>query len=300
MKIFRVFVIILAGLSLAASSTQSAFTSQVTVSGNQFSTGTWEKPKVARIVVNEVFYEGTHEWIELYNGGDATADIKGWQICDHLSTEHCGSLNPEQKTEIAPGEYVLIAHDAADLAGLIIPDGVDKIYYAGSKIAFNDPGDSVVLKDLAGTIIDMMSYGSDTLAFSSSVHVVIDDSNSLERIEPGLDTDTAADWEEKVPTPGYDGDPVLEPEEILPAALSTEDGSSQPSPEPSPSPTPFVKTGGSSADEGSSDISSPSPTPTPEPSVVPEPSPSPTPADSPTLEISATPSESPSAIPPAE
>jgi len=44
MKIFRVFIIILAGLSLASLSTDAAFTSQVTVSGNQFSTGTWVTP----------------------------------------------------------------------------------------------------------------------------------------------------------------------------------------------------------------------------------------------------------------
>lgn len=266
MRIFRVFVIILAGLSLAASSTQSYFTDQVTVSGNQFSTGTWEKPKAARIVVNEVYYEGIHEWIELYNGGDATADIKGWRICDHLSIEHCGSLNPEQKTEVLPGEYIVVAHDADDLSGLTIPAGVDKIYYAGSRIAFNDTGDSVVLKDSAGTIIDMMSYGSDTFAFAPPVHKVANPADSLERIEPGLDTDTAADWKEKVPTPGYDEDPVLETEEILP------------SPEPSPSPTPFVKTGGSSG--GGSSVVSPEPTPTPEPSVTPEPTPSPTPEPS--------------------
>lgn len=291
MKFLRVFVIIFAGLSLAALSTDAAFTSQVTVSSNEFSTGTWEKPKVARIVVNEVFYEGIHEWMELYNGGDATADIKGWRICDHLSTEHCGVLNPEIKTDVHPGEYVLIAHDADDLSGLTIPAGVDKIYYAGSRIAFNDTGDSVVLKDSVGTIIDMMSYGSDTFAFSPSVHKVINSSDSLERIEPGLDTDTAADWKEIVSTPGYD-DPVLETEEVSSTVLSTEDGDSQPSPEPSPSPTPFVKNGGSSGGGGLGGIVSPTPTPTSEPSATPEPTP--TPSDSPTPEISPTPSESPS------
>jgi predicted ribosomally synthesized peptide with SipW-like signal peptide len=140
---------------LATLATNSYFTDRVTSSGNVFSTGTW--PTTPKIVINEVYYHGRNEWIELYNVGDAIVDVKGWIICDNAL--HCGILNPERKTEIVPGGFVVIAHDAEDLKDWNIPDTAEKIYYAGRKIGFNDDGDSVILKNAEEMEIDQMSYG---------------------------------------------------------------------------------------------------------------------------------------------
>jgi len=184
---------------LAVGSSGAYLSDTVTVTGNSFTAGTWDNSN-DKVVINEVYYDGTKEWIELYNSDDATIDIKGWSICDN--TDSCGSLNPEQKTEIIPGEFVIVAHDAGDLNGWLINPLVDKIYYAGNKISFNDTGDAVILKDDNNSVVDQMSYGSDTTAFSPSCPLVAD-GHSLQRNPAGHDTGTKNDFFDQItPTPG--------------------------------------------------------------------------------------------------
>ena len=190
-------------LFVATSFTGAYFSDSASVTGNTFDTGSWNDPvpTSARIVINEVMYRGSAEWIELYNAGSNTVDIKGWIICDDAG--HCGSLNPASRTDVAPGEFVLVAHDAADLNSLSIPDGTKKIYYAGNTIYFNDTGgDGAILKNNLGTIIDQMSYDGDTTAFSPSCPSVVS-SHSLSRNPLGFDTDSASDFIDLAsPTPG--------------------------------------------------------------------------------------------------
>jgi predicted ribosomally synthesized peptide with SipW-like signal peptide len=200
MKLIKSIFMISSVLILAIAATNSVFSDTAKVDNNEFSTGTWHVAQ-ARMVINEVYYRGSHEWIELYNAGDATADIKGWIICDNAA--HCGTLNPAIKTEVGPGDFVVVAHDADDLSGWTIPASVAKIYYAGATIAFNDtPGDSVILKDDSSIVIDMMSYGNDTTAFNPACPLVAS-GHSLERNPDGVDTNTAADFVDRAtPTPG--------------------------------------------------------------------------------------------------
>lgn len=200
MKIVKSLFILVSIMFLIGLATNSYFTDQATVSNNVFETGTWPTEQ-ARIVINEVYYRGSAEWIELYNAGTGSIDIKGWEICD--TANHCGSLNPAIKTDVAPGEFIMIAHDAADINSLSIPAGTKKIYYAGTKIAFNDSGgDGVILKNNLEVIIDQMSYGGNTTAFDPSCFSVAS-GHSLERNPKGLDTDTASDFiNQPSPTPG--------------------------------------------------------------------------------------------------
>ena len=152
------------------------------------------------MVISEIYYEGNKEWIELYNAGNALADIKGWSICD--SSNACGTLNPAQKTEVSAGGFVVVAHDNGDLNGWTIPSTAEKINYAGGKIDFDDSGDGVVLKDTGNIIIDQMSYGFDMTAFIPSCPLVANN-HSLARNPVGLDTNTKNDFIDRTtPTPG--------------------------------------------------------------------------------------------------
>lgn len=155
MKLLKYLLAVFGLLSLASFATNAYYSDSVTTSGNSFSAGIWHVPE-AKMVINEVYYKGLAEWVELYNVGDAAIDIEGWIICDNAS--HCGTLNPTVETEILPGGFVIVSHNASDLSGWSVNPIAEIIYYTGSKIAFNDTGDSVILKDASSNIIDQMSY----------------------------------------------------------------------------------------------------------------------------------------------
>jgi hypothetical protein len=104
---------------------------------------------------------------------------------------------------VNPGEFVLIAKsnstwnfwnedpDARKIpVGSAFGDGLD-----------ND-GDHLYLINKDGLNIDFMSWGNDTIDWNPAVGGV-DPGNSLERLTPGLDSDSAGDWEVRTPpTPG--------------------------------------------------------------------------------------------------
>lgn len=149
------FIIILALASLGAV-TQSYFSDTKVVAGNVFSTGVWSNS-----LINEVYYFGDKDWVELYNDTDNTITIKGWWICD--TSDACGQLSPSKTTDILPGTFVVIAHSASDLKGdWTVPKDVERIYYAGPKISFDNPADSVLIKDENMIEIDRLDYATRT------------------------------------------------------------------------------------------------------------------------------------------
>ena len=85
------------------------------------------------------------EWVELYNPGALPVDLSGGTLCDDRST----------------------ACSIAALSGIIPSHGFLTISITGSKL--NNDGDSVILKDPAGDIVDQMSYGANLLPMSGQV-----------------------------------------------------------------------------------------------------------------------------------
>jgi hypothetical protein len=83
------------------------------------------------------------EWVELYNGGDETITLTGWQINDSQETAR-GQQIPTD-TKIAPGEYLVISFSKAllnndgDTIKLLWPDNqtVHAISYQQAKQNFS-------------------------------------------------------------------------------------------------------------------------------------------------------------------
>jgi predicted ribosomally synthesized peptide with SipW-like signal peptide len=197
--LLKAIFILAAAATLAVGSTNAYFTDSDATSSDTF-TANWHVAK-ARMVINEVYYLGDDEWIELYNASDAAADIKGWTICD--SDKNCGSLNPAKKTTVAPGAYVLVSHDSANLKDWHVAKEIVDINYAGGKINFNDTGDAIILENTEKTVIDQMSYGTETSVFATACPTV-GIGHSLQRNPAGLDTDTEADFtDQQAPSVGY-------------------------------------------------------------------------------------------------
>ncbi len=168
---------------------------------------------INHLVINEVYYdpdsahmqgtspdENDFEWIEIYNPTSLTVNVKDWKVVDNSGAEKTVSTS---NRNIGPGQFAVLAK-AANVFGLwSIPSSAEQIQLGevfGNGLS--NSGDRVVLKDSLGNLIDQMSYGTDTTVFNPSATDVVE-GHSLERDPDGIDTNTAADFINRVvPTPG--------------------------------------------------------------------------------------------------
>lgn len=169
---------------------------------------------ISEVVFNEVGSDTTGEWIEIYNNGNSAIDLSNYKIGDE---ETLGGTSTTEATlqfpsgsSIAAGEVQIIGVNATrfftvygfnpdyEIGGTDI--GVpDLTVYStwdpdGGVISMSNTNDQAVLIDGTDTIIDAASWGSSTFAFNPALGAALD-GQSYQRIDPNVDTDTAADWE---------------------------------------------------------------------------------------------------------
>jgi len=206
-----IFLIAVVSTFLVGSS-GAYFSDTAVVSGNQFSTGTWDK----HIVINEVYYdtgvsffpngnnnkseeEGKNEWIELYNPNDIAINIKDWTITDNFYTK---TINPN--ASIPAHGFALLSHDNDTWHFWGDPSGsnIVTINLTGSTDWLSNGGDRVILKNASGVTVDQMSYGTNTTVFNPACPDVAQ-GHSLTRSPLGHDTDSKNDFIDSTnPTPG--------------------------------------------------------------------------------------------------
>lgn len=194
------------------------------------------------IVINEVAWAGTaassnDEWIELYNAGDATVDLAGWQL-----RAADGSPTISLSGTLAPGGFLLLERSddqtVADIPAAII--------YSG---ALNNQGERLELLNAQGQVVDAVNADGGPWPAGSAGP----DFRSMERIDPTAPA-VDANWasNDGVHRCGHDaaGNPI---NGTPGAANSTIAG-----PPPTATATPFV-------------LPSPTDTPTPWPTATPSP-----------------------------
>jgi phosphatidylserine/phosphatidylglycerophosphate/cardiolipin synthase-like enzyme len=139
-----------------------------------------------KIVINEIMYdpkvseEDFGEWIELYNAGDETVDLKGWTIKDKVSNQHVISSS----VKVAPGAYVVLGK-SDDLS----KNGSYKADYVYSDFYLGNSGDSVILVSPSGDTADSVSYKNE------SPWPVTSGGVSIELKNPGLDNSDGSNWQ---------------------------------------------------------------------------------------------------------
>jgi hypothetical protein len=114
--------------------------------------------KQKSLVINEIMFDpkvNEPEWIEIYNPGTETVNLKNWIIADIITPSE-GILSVDNKL-IPPGEFVVVAKDST-FRNFYPDDDIDVIY-AGLGILGNT-GDGVILKDFRGAVIDSVFYTS--------------------------------------------------------------------------------------------------------------------------------------------
>ncbi len=115
-------------------------------------------PAKPKIVINEVMYRPTKasdelgEWLELYNAGTVSVDLKDWVIRDKAQNLH----KIASSVALEPGGYVVLGRNG-DFAknGAYVPD------YVYAEFFLANSADSIVLVDSKGAIVDEVSYKVD-------------------------------------------------------------------------------------------------------------------------------------------
>jgi hypothetical protein len=150
----------------------------------------------SRVVINEIMYhhaptyetqmqpliESNLEWIELFNRGQESVDLSGWQMDKGIDFEF------PLGAKIAPQQYALLVSDRAamlaefpHLAELIVGQ------YAGG---LSNRGETLRLLDAAGNVADQVEY------FDGGRWPQLADGggSSLELIDPDADNASAEAW----------------------------------------------------------------------------------------------------------
>lgn len=104
-----------------------------------------------RSVDGEPVTDDPEEWIELYNRGAETVDLGGWQLVDAVAFEFPSG------TTLAPGAWLVVAHDAAALSALY-PD-IDVLGDLDGRL--DNSSDRILLLDAAGNPADEVRYTDD-------------------------------------------------------------------------------------------------------------------------------------------
>jgi hypothetical protein len=135
------------------------------------------------VIINELManprrtYDSRGEWIELYNRGDAAADLEGWTIGDEI---YESVTLPSIAVE--PGGYALLARNGDSFRN----GGVVADFVYGNDIILWNSDDLVVLRDHDGVQRDVVDYR--TAGFT------VPDGRSLALTDPALDNGSGASW----------------------------------------------------------------------------------------------------------
>jgi len=177
---------------------------------NDFEDNGGSETEPERVVINEVLYdpsseqigqggsEGAFEWVELYNAGDDSVNLKNWTVSDNNDSD----IITTEDFFLAPGAFVVIGNslDIATLWGLSEEGFIALGSNIGNGLA--NGGDRVILKNAADELLDQVSYGSNTSALDPPVPIV-SEGHSIERVPVGADTDINTDFVDRIPpTPG--------------------------------------------------------------------------------------------------
>ncbi|MDH3294146.1 MAG: ExeM/NucH family extracellular endonuclease, partial [Acidimicrobiia bacterium] len=179
------------------------------------------QPPQARVVINEVDYDqpgtDTTEYVELYNGGGADADLTGWTLELVNGSNNSIYGTAALSGTLSPGDYLVLCGDLAAVENCDLDIG------AASNLIQNGAPDGIRLLDGDGVTVDGVSYEGDLPGVvEGSGSGLADPSSaarSISRLPDGTDTDqNNIDFEVACVTPGaanVDDDPACAGETVL-------------------------------------------------------------------------------------
>ncbi len=143
------------------------------------------------VIINEIMFEpdeGKSEYFELLNISGNPVELGGW-----LFEEGSGKTFPLSfGSKILPkGEYFLVASDSSVFADFPYLANSENITVLNSaSLNLSNSTDEIVISDIFGNTIDSISYNSDW----HNSQITITKNNSLERINPFVNSNDPSNW----------------------------------------------------------------------------------------------------------
>ncbi len=131
------------------------------------------------VVINEVMYDDTVEWIEIYNNTTSQIQLAGFHVKD--ASGHVSA--PAPQIALNAHEYFVFAADSATFVERF--PGVTNFIELDNFPTLNNNYESVVLLDGANNVVDSLRYSSSW----GGAHGI-----SLERVSPGVSTNLRENW----------------------------------------------------------------------------------------------------------
>jgi hypothetical protein len=172
------------------------------------------------LLVSEVYRSQASQpsdWFELYNLLDQALPLAGIYAGNARSATDPGGLYSFPAASSLPANGVIVVagrgEDFYHVYGFVpdyeitdtrpdVPDVVPLAGWGMGEFDLDQTDDEVFIRDEWGGVVDAVSWGSSTFAFSPPLEIVSPGS-SWERFPPDLDTNRAADWRQQVyPNPG--------------------------------------------------------------------------------------------------
>jgi len=147
---------------------------------------------VGSVVINEVAWAGSidnsnDEWIELYNTTSQAIDLAGWYVEDDYVDKYV------IVSGVIPAKGYFLIEDSESAVLNISADAVIGLSLANS-------GDSLILKNAAGAVIDSVNSGGGAWYFGDNTTKA-----TMERIDPFVLVDSAANFASAVSGNGSTG-----------------------------------------------------------------------------------------------
>jgi hypothetical protein len=152
-----------------------------------------------KIIINEINYKSssardTKDWVELYNAGNSTVNLKNWVISD--GGPESGYVIPEDQILI-PGMYIVVCRDLAAFRSFW-----PRVKNSTGDMGFglSSSGDEVNLYDPEGNLVDFVNYD----IVSPWPTDVNDTGESIELTDLFSDNNAGKNWKSNLPggTPG--------------------------------------------------------------------------------------------------
>ncbi len=131
------------------------------------------------VVINEVMYKDTVEWVEIYNNTETEINLQGFKLKD--ASTHSSGLFPD--VYLNSHGYMVITGDSS-LLKTRFPD-VENFIQVENFPTLNNNYDDVIIFDANGDVVDSLHYSS---SWGGGEGI------SLERISPMIATNLRENW----------------------------------------------------------------------------------------------------------
>ncbi len=150
------------------------------------------------LVINEIMFDpgsDNSEFIELLNLSSESINIGGWKVFTGKDSKYMLS---ETNNYIPAGTYYILAADSSVIFKYGLEDYQFKTILNSPDLGLSNDNDSIVLTDAKNNTIDSVRYYGawQNKNFTSTKNI------SLERINPGLDGNQAANWSSSASSAG--------------------------------------------------------------------------------------------------